>query len=181
MNCPKFTADGKRCTLPVSHPNQCYHDNAPPKQVMTKAGLEAQQLVDAYQRPKLVLQRDPNCPKCHGRAYNELPDADFSGRIIDHSICSKCGGYLYSKPNEQMSYATKKDKISNAPLSKFMGKKTHSGKNETEDLTRARLAEELRRRAHKRNTSQSKAHNYLSEAMSQADRDVAAISLWNGF
>jgi hypothetical protein len=180
MNCPKFTAEGRRCALPIGHPNFCTYDSTPPKPIMTKAGVEAQQLVDAMQRPKLVLQRNPSCEKCKGRAYNELPENEF-GRTVEHSICSKCGGYLYTPSVERMSYATKSER-SVSPVSPSVRTfKTASGKLETPDLTAARLAEEARKSINKRDTSRFGPRNYMAEAKAQADRDVQGMVNWNGF
>lgn len=131
MNCPKFTVEGKRCTLPLDHPNFCVHDPAS-KPVMTKAGLEAQQLVEAAQRGKIIFARNPECKKCHGQAYNELPDSTYDEsaqlsvrqkdgefskntegyikRNIEYSICSGCGGYLYIIGRKRTSYATKPER-----------------------------------------------------------------------
>jgi hypothetical protein len=177
VNCQKPTENGKPCCLPVGHPNKC-DSNAQPAPVMTKAGYEAQQLVDSYQRAKPILAQNPNCEKCHGRAYHELPEPDSLGRVVEHSRCAKCSGYLFVPITERTSYATKRDKpIPNAPRSI---PKTHSSKLETPDLTAARLAETARRDAGKRKPKPAP-RNYMAEAYAQAARDVNAMLNWNGY
>jgi hypothetical protein len=178
MQCPKFTEAGKHCTLPVGHPNFCSADPRPTP-VMTKAGLEAQQLVDAYQREKPNLQRNPKCEGCHGRSYNELPDPDSFGRVVEHSICSKCGGYTYVREVRRVAYASKPERGSSPSISRPSPAKTHSGKLETPDLAAARIAE-AQRRAGTKQAPRPKPRNYMAEAAAQAEKDYQAMTQWNG-
>lgn len=179
MNCPKFTEAGKRCTLPVGHPNFCTADPRPAP-VMTKAGVEAQQLVDSYQREKPNLQRNPNCEKCHGQSYNELPEADSFGRVIEHSICPKCGGYMYTPEVRRISWASKPNARPDNDVVQPRVPKTRSGKTETPDLTAARIAEQ-QRRAGTKQAPTPKPRDYMAEAALQAQKDYNAMLQWNGY
>lgn len=179
MQCNKFTEHAKRCTLPTGHPNACNADSRPAP-VMTKAGLEAQQLVDQYQRAKVVIQRNPNCEKCHGRSYNELPEPDSTGRTIEHSVCSKCGGFLYVPETRRVVWASKPERNQPEANARPSIPKTISGTRETPELTAARIAES-QRRAGTKQAPKPKPRDYMAEAAAQAARDVQGMLSWNGY
>jgi hypothetical protein len=179
MNCPKYTESGKRCTLPTGHPNFCSADPRPIL-VMTQAGVEAQRLVDSYQREKPNLQRNPNCEECHGRSYNELPEPDSFGRVVEHSICRKCGGYRYTSETRRVVWASKPERNQRDPDGQPRVPKTRNGTTETPDLTAARIAESQRRAGTKR-APKAQSRNYMAEAAAQAEKDYQAMTQWNGF
>jgi hypothetical protein len=198
MECNRITPDLKRCNLPSGHPAQCYYDPAMAAQIAADSGREARRLIDSFQSGEVIIKRDPSCQKCKGRAYNALPKAVFvegpqlstvyeDGRIskngeaytareIEHSICSGCGGYLYTYAKVRPSYATKQEVRDNPNR---LSAPKRNGKTETPDLTAARIAEQKRRTV-ETPRKQSAPRNYMAEAAAQAARDVDAMTKWNG-
>lgn len=198
--CPKFTATGQACSLPLNHPAACYHEDVARKMIQTRATMETRQLIDAMQSGQIILAKNPACKKCKGRAYSKLPNPSFSEgaqlserhvdgkvsingeghteRYIEHSICSGCGGYLFTPTIKRASYATKRDKP-DASTSRSI-QKTHSRKLETSDLTAARIAEQNRKDSLKPKPKSARPRNYMEEAAAQAARDVDNMVNWNG-
>lgn len=150
--------------------------------IAADSGAEARRLVDAYQSDRPVLKRNTNCKKCHGRAYDKLPDLGKrehprgdgeTDNIIEHSICPECGGYLFTSEARRVSYATKRDREVRDGHAGPRASKTQSGKLETPDLTAARLAE-AQRRAGTKQAPKPKARDYMAEAAEQAAKDADA-------
>jgi hypothetical protein len=195
MKCPKFTEAGKPCTLPIHHPNFCSNDPRPVP-VMTKAGAEARALVDQYQHATPIMQRDPKCKGCKGRAYNEPPKFDREDdtnplrRPLPYSTCAVCGGFIYTLEAARIVYATQRAK--DTPYEGRTAQwpsaapKTVTGQLESPDLTAARKAEQ-QRRANIRNAELEASRpkpaprDYLAEARAQADKAVNAMLQWNGY